>query len=112
MNPHLQKSGITKNLIFQREACSITCTEQQQDLHAQVLVIGHLQSDKLITDLQHLLALVGHKRQLHTLSERRERKDGKGESIEMRAKRRERCRTGGDGGGRNEVKWREERHTD
>lgn len=49
--------------------CSLTCTEQQQDLHAQILVVGHLQPDKLIADFQHLLALVAHEGQLHTLPE-------------------------------------------
>lgn len=47
----------------------ITCAEQQQDLHAQVLLVGHLQSDELVADLQHLLALVVHERQLHALPE-------------------------------------------
>ena len=42
-----------------------TCAEQQQHLHAQVLVVGHLQPDKLAGDLQHLLTLVGHVGQLH-----------------------------------------------
>lgn len=60
--------------LWEREMHPITCTEQQQDLHAQVLVIGHLQSDKLVTDLQHLLTLVVHEGQLHTLSGRKERK--------------------------------------
>lgn len=50
----------------------ITCTEQQQHLHAEVLLVGHLQSDKLIADLQHLLTLVVHEGQLHALSERGE----------------------------------------
>lgn len=51
------------------QVCSLTCTEQQQDLHAQILVVGHLQPDKLIADFQHLLALVAHEGQLHTLPE-------------------------------------------
>ena len=42
-----------------------TCAEQQQHLHAQVLVVGHLQPDKLAGDLQHLLTLVRHVGQLH-----------------------------------------------
>lgn len=46
----------------------LTCAEQQQDLHAQILVVGHLQPDKLAGNLQHLLTLVGHVGQLHPLS--------------------------------------------
>lgn len=53
--------------------CFFTCAEQQQDFHAQVLFIGHLQPDKLITDLQHLLTLVVHEGHLHSLAEKRER---------------------------------------
>ena len=45
----------------------LTCAEQQQDLHAQILVVGNLQPDELAGDLQHLLALVGHVGQLHPL---------------------------------------------
>lgn len=64
--------------------CTVTCTEQQQDLHAQVLVMWHLQSDELVTDLQHLFALVGHEGQLHPLSERRERGGGgEGRRVEQ-----------------------------
>lgn len=70
-------------MIFQRGTCPITCTEQQQDLHAQVLVIGHLQSDKLITDLQHLLTLVGHEGQLHTLPERKGQEKSRDEGKEI-----------------------------
>lgn len=55
---------------------SVTCAEQQQDLHAQVLVVGDLQPDKLVADLQHLLALVGHEGQLHSLSEEGGEKGG------------------------------------
>lgn len=43
------------------------CAEQQQDLHAQILVVGNLQPDELAGNLQHLLALVGHVGQLHPL---------------------------------------------
>lgn len=46
---------------------TLTCAEQQQDLHAQILVVGNLQPDELAGDLQHLLALVGHVWQLHPL---------------------------------------------
>ena len=58
---------------WHREACEEgkkqrTCAEQQQDLHAQVLVVGHLQPDELAGDLQHLLTLVGHVGQLHPVS--------------------------------------------
>lgn len=45
----------------------LTCAEQQQDLHAQVLVVGNLEPDKLTGNLQHQLALVGHVGQLHPL---------------------------------------------
>lgn len=45
----------------------LTCAEQQQDLHAQILVVGNLQPDKLAGNLQHLLTLVGHVGQLHPL---------------------------------------------
>lgn len=45
----------------------LTCAEKQQDLHAQILVVGDLQTNKLIGDLQHLLALVSHVGQLHPL---------------------------------------------
>lgn len=46
---------------------SLTCAEQQQNLHAQILVVGDLQPDKLTGNLQHLLALVSHVGQLHPL---------------------------------------------
>lgn len=52
---------------FGGAAPSLTCAEEQQHLHAQVLVVGDLQPDKLAGDLQHLLALVGHVGQLHAL---------------------------------------------
>lgn len=39
---------------------SLTCAEKQQDLHAQILVVGDLQTNKLTGNLQHLLALVSH----------------------------------------------------
>lgn len=45
----------------------LTCAEQQEDLHAQVLVMGDLQADELAGDLQHQLALVRHVGQLHPL---------------------------------------------
>lgn len=45
----------------------LTRAEQQQDLHAQVLVVGDLQAHKLAGDLQHQLALVRHVGQLHPL---------------------------------------------
>lgn len=46
---------------------SLTCAEEQQNLHAQVLVVGDLQPDKLTGNLQHLLTLVSHVGQLHPL---------------------------------------------
>lgn len=46
---------------------SLTCAEQQQDLHAQILVVRDLQPDKFAGNLQHLLALVGHVGQFHPL---------------------------------------------
>lgn len=46
---------------------SLTCAEQQQDLHAQVLIMGNLQPDELAGNLQHLLKLLGHVGQLHPL---------------------------------------------
>lgn len=64
-------SSIKPTFIFDlRSTLSfLTCAEQQEHLHAQVLVIGDLQSDELVADLQHLLALVIHERQIHALSE-------------------------------------------
>lgn len=50
---------------LQREG--LTCAEQQQDLHAQVLVVGNLQPDELAGNLHHLLKLLGHVGQLHPL---------------------------------------------
>lgn len=46
---------------------TLTCAEQQQDLHAQILVMGDLQPNKLAGNLQHLLTLFGHVGQLHPL---------------------------------------------
>lgn len=55
------------------EGWSLTCAEQQQHLHAQVLLVGHLQTYKLTADLQHLLTLVVHEGQLHPLPGRHRR---------------------------------------
>ncbi len=37
-----------------------TCAEEQEHFHAEILVVGHLQPDQLIGDLQHLVTLVTH----------------------------------------------------
>lgn len=64
MNPTL-----TFDVLWLSKISFLTCAEQKKHLHAQVLVIGDLQSDELVADLQHLLALVIHERQVHALSE-------------------------------------------
>lgn len=62
----------------------ITCAEQQQHLHAEVLLIGHLQPHKLPADLQQLLTLVVHEGQPHAFPDgaqmagRRQEKKGGG----------------------------------
>lgn len=37
-----------------------TCAEEQEHFHAEIFVVGHLQPDQLIGDLQHLVTLVVH----------------------------------------------------
>lgn len=54
-------------LIKKKKYPRLTCAEQQEDLHAQVLVVGDLQAHELAGDLQHQLALVRHVGQLHPL---------------------------------------------
>lgn len=59
--------NVTVGTVHQSALRRLTCAEQQQDLHAQVLVVGDLQANKLVGDLQHQLALVRHVGQLHPL---------------------------------------------
>lgn len=56
-----------------------TCAEEQKDLHGEELVVGQLQSDKLLTHLPHAETQVVHGGQLHALPEIR---NDKGQEME------------------------------
>lgn len=68
--------NVTVGAVHQSALRRLTCAEQQQDLHAQVLVVGDLQANKLVGDLQHELALVRHVGQLHPLPGRDDSQQG------------------------------------
>lgn len=48
---------------------SPTCGEEQQGLHAQILLVGHLEAGQLSGHHEHVLALFVHTREVHPLPE-------------------------------------------
>lgn len=73
MLPAPRAGGYIMNERVLLQACSSppTCAEKQKDLHGEELVVGQLQSHKLLAHLPHAQAQVVHGRLLHAVPEER-----------------------------------------